>query len=135
MKIAYGRDYKEAYINRPMTGIIKKEFWEGKMDIRRRNEVVLDFKMIRRVSVHEWVYYKRFCVRVLDKRTNQFVMNEKTGKPLNFKSITRAKEWIWEEDKEIYEKLENLSIKSSSCESLAEGEAREERDDRTELIF
>ena len=135
MKIAYGRDYKEAYINRPMTGILKKEFWEGISDIRKRNEVVLDFKMIRRVSVHEWVYYKRFCVKVLDKRTGQLVMNEKTGKPLNFKSITRAKEWIWEEDKEIYEKLENLSLKSSSYEALTGKETRGEHDERTELIF
>lgn len=116
MKVAYGATYKEAIINRPLTGVRRSEFWEGKAPVRGFNAVVLDFKEVRRVSVHEWVRYKRFEVKIVDKRTNQLVVDEKTGEQLKFRSITQALKWIWKEDKEIYEKLENLSIKSPSSD-------------------
>lgn len=113
MKLCIGNTYEEAIATRPMTGV-KQDDIAGLRTIFMRHKVVLNYKPVQRNCRYTWKRGGPFCFYVVDNTyaDKPLVMRgDGSGKPIVFKSIYKAMIWIYNNDKDYYDSLPNLSAR------------------------
>lgn len=116
MKLAAGKTYREAITMRPYAGINKNDL-ERINTIRENMPVVIDYKKLKKGEKYLWKRHGPFCYYIIEKATGEAIREKSSSRSSKgemkikyFKSISRAKEWMYEKDKDYYNSLSNLTV-------------------------